>query len=207
MPCLIGLNLKHQSRHVFHTSLTWPIFLNLLWLRPMLVESALVLSYCRIKHSIAFISKALSPRQQGLSTYEKNLWALVYAIDKWKTYLTGSHFVIRTDHRNLSFYLNNSYIPPYNREFQAYWIDMIMKSNTKGALIMSFMMLCHAPWTVALPFESLNWSHNGWQRLKTILRVTLKPNNWLPSYSRLCLNHLIIILIGMVSFDFAAKFI
>ena len=35
------------------------------------------------KHPVAFLSKALAPKHQGLSVYDKELLALVYAIDKW----------------------------------------------------------------------------------------------------------------------------
>jgi hypothetical protein len=34
-------------------------------------------------HSVAFISKALEPKNRGLSTYEKEYLAIVVAIDKW----------------------------------------------------------------------------------------------------------------------------
>ena len=49
-------------------------------------------------HPIAFLSKALSPKNLGLSVYEKELLALVMAVTKWKHYLVGHHFIIRTDH-------------------------------------------------------------------------------------------------------------
>lgn len=40
-------------------------------------------------HPIAFISKALAPKHLGLSTYEKELMAIVYAVRKWGHYLLG----------------------------------------------------------------------------------------------------------------------
>ena len=49
-------------------------------------------------HPIAFISKAFSLKNMGLSVYEKELMALVFAVTKWKHYLIGNHFIIRTDH-------------------------------------------------------------------------------------------------------------
>ena len=52
------------------------------------------------RHPIAFISKALAPKHHGLLVYEKELLALVYAVDKWRHYLLGRHFVIRTDHQS-----------------------------------------------------------------------------------------------------------
>lgn len=38
-------------------------------------------------HPIAFVSKALGPQQLDLSTYKRELLAIVYAITKWKHYL------------------------------------------------------------------------------------------------------------------------
>ena len=54
---------------------------------------------------IAYLSKTLPPRKVGLSTYEKELWALIYAVDKWRNYLCGHHFIIKTDHQSLKFLL------------------------------------------------------------------------------------------------------
>jgi hypothetical protein len=52
-------------------------------------------------HPISFLSKAFCPRNQALSTYEKECLALVMAVDKLKSYLHEKEFIIRTDHRSL----------------------------------------------------------------------------------------------------------
>lgn len=57
-------------------------------------------------HPIAFLSKALAPKHLGLSAYEKELLALVYAVQKWGHYLMGNHFIIRTDHLSLKYLLD-----------------------------------------------------------------------------------------------------
>lgn len=54
---------------------------------------------------LAFFSKALAPRHWGLSTYEKEYMAVLAAVDRWRHYLQGGHFVIRTDHHNLKYLL------------------------------------------------------------------------------------------------------
>lgn len=46
------------------------------------------------QHPIAYISKALSPRQQDMSIYERELLDIVYAVQKWGTYLSHAHSVI-----------------------------------------------------------------------------------------------------------------
>ncbi|KAJ1701330.1 hypothetical protein LUZ63_001109 [Rhynchospora breviuscula] len=50
---------------------------------------------------IAYLSKSLGIRNQGLSTYEKELLALITAVKKWKHYLLGQTFIIRTDQISL----------------------------------------------------------------------------------------------------------
>ncbi|KAJ3685964.1 hypothetical protein LUZ61_015128 [Rhynchospora tenuis] len=50
---------------------------------------------------IAYLSKSLGLRNQGLSTYEKELLALLTAVSKWRHYLIGGSFVIKTDQISL----------------------------------------------------------------------------------------------------------
>nr|XP_027108798.1 uncharacterized protein LOC113728610 [Coffea arabica] len=57
-------------------------------------------------HPLAFLSKALSPKNLGLSAYEKELLALVMAVTKWRHYLVGYHFIIKTDHQSLRYLLD-----------------------------------------------------------------------------------------------------
>jgi hypothetical protein len=52
-------------------------------------------------HPLAFISKALCPRNQGLSTYEKEYLAILVAVDQWRHYLLQGKFYIHTDQRSL----------------------------------------------------------------------------------------------------------
>jgi hypothetical protein len=52
-------------------------------------------------HLVAYISKALGPKAQALSTYEKECLALILAVTKWKPYLQHREFTILTDHRSL----------------------------------------------------------------------------------------------------------
>ncbi|BBN67650.1 hypothetical protein Prudu_144S000300 [Prunus dulcis] len=53
------------------------------------------------KRPIAFFSHALQGKTLFLSTYEKEMMALVFAVQKWRPYLLGRKFVVRTDQRSL----------------------------------------------------------------------------------------------------------
>ena len=47
------------------------------------------------------MSKALSPRYQGLSTYEKEYLAMAVAVEQWRPYLQHAVFIIYMDQRSL----------------------------------------------------------------------------------------------------------
>lgn len=53
-------------------------------------------------HPLAFMSKSLGPRNRGLSTYEKECLAILMAVDRWRSYLMQTEFVIRTDQQSLA---------------------------------------------------------------------------------------------------------
>jgi RNase H-like domain found in reverse transcriptase/Integrase zinc binding domain len=53
------------------------------------------------KRPVAYLSKALGIKNQTLSTYEKELLALLTAVTKWRHYLQGNPFTIKTDHISL----------------------------------------------------------------------------------------------------------
>lgn len=52
-------------------------------------------------HPVAYMSQALGSKNQSLSIYEKELLSLITAVNKWRHYLLGNHFIIKTDHYNL----------------------------------------------------------------------------------------------------------
>lgn len=54
---------------------------------------------------LAYLSKSFNSKNLGFSVYEKELLALVMAVTKWKHYLVGHHFVIKTDHQALKYLL------------------------------------------------------------------------------------------------------
>ncbi|XP_021848493.1 uncharacterized protein [Spinacia oleracea] len=69
-------------------------------------------------HPLAFISRSLGPKWQQLSVYEKELLAIVFAVQKWEQYLLGSHFLIKTDQKSLKWLLQQKISTP----FQQFWL-------------------------------------------------------------------------------------
>lgn len=53
-------------------------------------------------HPIAFISKALCPRNRGLSAYEKEYLTILLAVEHWRHYLLQGEFFIHTNHQSLT---------------------------------------------------------------------------------------------------------
>ena len=52
-------------------------------------------------HPLAYFSKKLGQRCKLASTYHKELYAIVEAVHKWRQYLLGREFTIRSDQRSL----------------------------------------------------------------------------------------------------------
>ncbi|CAL9238184.1 unnamed protein product, partial [Arabidopsis halleri] len=73
-------------------------------------------------HPICFISRALGPRHQSLSVYEKELMAVVHAVQSWNAYLAHREFTIKTDQRSLKYLLDQKVTTP----FQHMWLSKLM---------------------------------------------------------------------------------
>lgn len=59
---------------------------------------------------MAYYSKGFNNKNLGLSIYEKEYLAIIHAIEKLRSYLTGKHFTIKTDHQSLKFHLEQKII-------------------------------------------------------------------------------------------------
>nr|GEZ42717.1 integrase, catalytic core [Tanacetum cinerariifolium] len=73
-------------------------------------------------HPIAFLSKTLAPKHQVLSTYETEFLAVIQALEKWRGYLLDRHFIIKTDHYNLKYLLDQRIASPA----QMKWLPKLM---------------------------------------------------------------------------------
>ncbi|GJU23444.1 putative alpha/beta hydrolase fold protein [Tanacetum coccineum] len=102
----------------------WPVPTNIKQLRGFLgltgYYKRFILGYAMLQqqgHPIAFLSKTLAPKHQSFSAYERELLAMVLALQKWRGYLLDRHFKIKTDHFSLKYVLDQRMTTP----FQSKW--------------------------------------------------------------------------------------
>ncbi|KAJ4795897.1 polyprotein [Rhynchospora pubera] len=121
-----GFHWSHKEQEAFEqlkmALMTAPVLSLPDFNRPFIVETdasgvgiGAVLS--QDKHPVAFYSKKLSPLMQGKSTYIREMFAIQTAVMKWRQYLLGRHFVIRTDHRSLHHMLQQTVQTPEQQQF------------------------------------------------------------------------------------------
>jgi hypothetical protein len=73
-----------------------------------------VLGQCKDKkhHAIAYASKTLTGPQLNYATTEKELLTIVFAIDKFRSYLVGAKVIVYTDHATLKYLLTKKDAKP-----------------------------------------------------------------------------------------------
>ena len=59
-------------------------------------------------HPIAYESRRLQPQESSLGIYEKELLAIIHALDAWKHYLLGTPFIIKTDHQSIKYFMTQT---------------------------------------------------------------------------------------------------
>lgn len=65
---------------------------------------------------IAFLSKALCPKNQTLSIYEREFLVVLMAVQKWRGYLQGHKFIIKTDQQALKYLLDQKSLSPVQQK-------------------------------------------------------------------------------------------
>ena len=96
---------------------------------------------------IAYFSTALKGKCLLLSTYEKELMALVLAVKKWRPYLLGRHFVVQTDQCSLKFLWEQQImIEPQQKwlfKLMGYDLSIEFKKGKNEAVNRTFEMYLH----------------------------------------------------------------
>jgi hypothetical protein len=66
----------------------------------------------RKHHAIAYANKTLTGAQLNYATIEKEFLAIVFAIDKFRSYIVGAKVIIYTDHAALKYLLTKKDAKP-----------------------------------------------------------------------------------------------
>ena len=58
-------------------------------------------------HPVAYISKSLSPAEHNYNIYDKEMLAVICALEQWHHYLKGAKHPVQilTDHKNLEYFM------------------------------------------------------------------------------------------------------
>ena len=110
------------------TALTTPLVLGLPdFTQPFVVECdacgiGLGAILSQNNRPIAYYSEALKGTSLTLSTYEKEMLALVKSVRKWCPYLLGKPFTVRTDQQSLKYLLEQRITTPA----QTRWLPKIL---------------------------------------------------------------------------------
>ena len=71
-----------------------------------------VLSQCSAEddkwHPVAFFSKALTPVERNYEIHDKEMLAIIQALQEWRHFAEGAEhrFEILTDHKNLEYFMS-----------------------------------------------------------------------------------------------------
>ncbi|KRX14072.1 Retrovirus-related Pol polyprotein from transposon [Trichinella nelsoni] len=106
-------------------------------------DHAIPATLSQLGKPVALFSRMLSNSEQRHSSVEKEAYAIVEAIRKWRHYLLGHHFHLITDQRSVAFMFNNKQagkakndkIMRWRLELSPYSYDIIYRSgdlNTKA---------------------------------------------------------------------------
>ena len=76
---------------------------------------------------IAFESKKLDKAQQNYSTYERELYAIIYALKKWRHYLYGAQFEIVFDHESIKWFTQQTDL----KGRKARWAEILQEYDAR----------------------------------------------------------------------------
>jgi hypothetical protein len=109
-------------------------------------------------HPIVFESRNLSHPERLYSIYDKEMSAIMHALTKFRQYLVGSKFVVRTDHNNLKYFLEQKDLS----ERQQKWVAKVHAFDfdieyVKGKKNIVVDALSRRPATCSLMEISIDW--------------------------------------------------
>jgi len=115
----------------------------------------------------------------GLNIYEKEFLAVLVVVDKWRQYLEGGKFIIKTDHESLKFLLQQRLQTQLQRKGMAKLMGLdylIQYRKGKENIATDALSTCHeegssAAMTKVVPqwYQEVIDNHEGDEKLKPLL--------------------------------------
>jgi hypothetical protein len=94
-------------------------------------------------HPIAYFSEALKGLALTLSTYKKEMLAIMKSINKWRPYLLGKPFTVHTDQQSLKYLLEQHITTPAQTRWYQRLLDMNISLRTRKELTTRRLILSH----------------------------------------------------------------
>jgi hypothetical protein len=109
-------------------------------------------------HPIAFESRKLKEYERHYSIYDKEMLAIMHALAKFRQYLVGGKFKVKTDHNSLRYFLEKKDL----NERQQKWVSKIQAYDfeieyVKGKNNVVVDALSRKPTTLSLMEISADW--------------------------------------------------
>jgi hypothetical protein len=123
-------------------------------------------------HPLAYLSKSLSSRSQGLSTYEKEHLAILLALDHWRCYLQHAEFTILTNHKSLAQLIEQCLHTLGSKKFSPSWWGSNIRSFIVKVLTIVLLMLFLGYHLLSVS-QYLLLSHSGFLRWSTRMLLTV----------------------------------
>ncbi|MCO5599087.1 hypothetical protein L7F22_053187 [Adiantum nelumboides] len=127
-PIIWNGHLDESFKKLKHLMTTAPMLHIVHPSKPFVVETnasdyALGAALYQDRHPVAFESKKLSDAEMCYPTYEKELYAVIHALKKWRYYLYGSKSIAWTDHHSLRYICDQDDL----RGRKARWVELIQE--------------------------------------------------------------------------------
>ena len=143
---------------------------------------------------LAFLSRALGPKHVGLSIYEKEFLVVLMAMDKWRHYFEGGRFIIKTDHENLKFLLQQKFHTQLQKKGMSKLMVLdyvIQYRKGKDNMAVNALSRCHEVGEVAALISTVipEWckeiidSYEGNAKIKQVLERVATGNTGEDGYS------------------------
>ena len=86
--------------------------------------------------AIYYASKTFNEAQENYSTIEKEILAMVFACEKFRSYILGSHVIVHTDHAASKYPMSKKDAKPRLIRWVYCYKNLIWRSKTRQAVIM-----------------------------------------------------------------------